>query len=689
MHYNSADENPLKEWITKRLESISNADTDVLADYVLALLRSEDSEIQVKTDCTDQLEQFLAENTAPFVKELFETTKWRLYIAGNKPPSQIKPQQPSQLSQGNLNTSAPQPRGLQRPNGRPSRKRRYNDPDAPVEQSAQNSIRAGRATKQMRYGPPDNHLFGGMGATDIQPPFLQQQTSHARGAHSMRSGPHYHRTSAMHSPPPAFPSFDPNNPMANMMGMPHMGMPPFPPQYFPQFAEQASPPPNGGPFPQTPFGYNPMVPGMASPHFFFLSQSNPLVAGNARAFVFPLIPISTAQANETQGYPPDNAAVANAGMDNGNFGLPRQRHHAGRGGSKRGRGDRTSGGSPRHGRAIFSSTGAHVDPQNTRIVVENIPDSHLSESKVREFFVTFGQIEDVKMEEHKHLAIVTFADHASAKKAHESPNVVFENRFVKVYWFKPESQGNRQHAAGFSGSEAIKSHPGAESEPAFDPEQFAKKQEAAQRAFEEKQSKRVEADKAREELDQRVKKSAEDRRSLLQKMAGKPGSAAKDGLSGSDGMTDDTKVKEEDGDVKTNLQTDALRLKLAELEAEAESLGISAEEKAAGTNGHASSSSPFRGFAPRGRGRGSRGAWRGAFSSAPRGRGGWFAARGGRGGAAMGGSSVARLDNRPKNVAVTVVQGDDGASIDFTGPEKDAMMESLSTFLMVSLRIPL
>ena len=37
----------------------SDADSDVLADYVLALVRSEDSDDQVKQNCLENLEDFL------------------------------------------------------------------------------------------------------------------------------------------------------------------------------------------------------------------------------------------------------------------------------------------------------------------------------------------------------------------------------------------------------------------------------------------------------------------------------------------------------------------------------------------------------------------------------------------------------------------------------------------------------
>ena len=43
--------------------SSSDADSDVLADYVLALVKSEDSDNQVKQNCLENLEDFLRTRT--------------------------------------------------------------------------------------------------------------------------------------------------------------------------------------------------------------------------------------------------------------------------------------------------------------------------------------------------------------------------------------------------------------------------------------------------------------------------------------------------------------------------------------------------------------------------------------------------------------------------------------------------
>ena len=43
MHLDDSEAELLKKWIIKKLEDISDADSDVLADYVLALVKTDDS----------------------------------------------------------------------------------------------------------------------------------------------------------------------------------------------------------------------------------------------------------------------------------------------------------------------------------------------------------------------------------------------------------------------------------------------------------------------------------------------------------------------------------------------------------------------------------------------------------------------------------------------------------------------
>lgn len=63
MLLDDSESEQLKTWVIKRLEDISDADSDVLADYVLALVKSDEPDEQVKQNCLDNLEDFLHDST--------------------------------------------------------------------------------------------------------------------------------------------------------------------------------------------------------------------------------------------------------------------------------------------------------------------------------------------------------------------------------------------------------------------------------------------------------------------------------------------------------------------------------------------------------------------------------------------------------------------------------------------------
>lgn len=303
-------------------------------------------------------------------------------------------------------------------------------------------------------------------------------------------------------------------------------------------------------------------------------------------------------------------------------------------GRGRGRGRGGERGGFRRNRAGFSHAGPNEDQSITTIVVEQIPEDKFSELAVREFFSEFGDIVEVTLKPYKHLALVKYDNYAAAKRAWSSPKVIFDNRFVKVYWYKPDTK-----------TDANGSHPDqmAVDEKLFDPEQFQKQQAEAQKAYEEKMQKRKDAEETRVELekqkDELLQKQQEEREKLMKRLGDKDEdqNVEKDG----EGKTTNGKSASPVAE-KSSEQTKALRSQLAALEAEAQSLGIDPAGTARG-RGRGWGDYRSRGqFPPRGRGyhpSHPRGEYRGR--GAPRGRGG-----------------VLRLDNRPKKIAVSGVEFD-------------------------------
>ncbi|KEQ71197.1 hypothetical protein M436DRAFT_13914, partial [Aureobasidium namibiae CBS 147.97] len=569
MHLDDAASDELKTWVVKRLDDISDADSDVLADYVLALIKSDESDDQVKQNCNDNLLDFLHDTTPQFVNDVFA------HLANSQSHSQSQPLQPTATAfQPTAPAFQPSEPAFNPPSGPASKKRDFNDSNA-----------------------FDNH------------PQAYHQDRPIKMRRGGRGGQRGGFMGQMSAAPQSMPPFDPNNPMAALMAMQQALNLPGMPQ-MPGISQM--------PFPQSPgaFNNNNNNNNAQTPRsgqrchdydtkgFCALGASCPHDHGND--------PVLVPQQQDE--YDPTNASISQ--------GRPFGDRGRGRG---RGRGDRGAFRGGRGGRADFSSAGPNHDRSITQVVIEQIPEENFNEQSVRDFFSEFGTIESVELQDYKRLAIIKFEDYDSAKKAYDSPKVIFDNRFVKVYWYKPERMQRERHQNGFSKSDGDVEM---QEEEKIDPVEFAKKQEEAQRAHEEKTKKIKEAEAQRQELEQKMKAQAEERSKLLAKLAAKE--RGKSGTPDQSAAAQNGSTNGADGN-GTPSQTDALKAKLAELEREAESIGINPNED-----------QPWQGFAPRGRG-GYRG--RGAFQP----RGAW---RGGRGAFAARGGAVRRLDNRPRTIAV-------------------------------------
>ena len=410
---------------------------------------------------------------------------------------------------------------------------------------------------------------------------------------------------------PGFPPFDPNDPMAAMMAMQSMqgmGFPPMPGMPMP-----GMPGPPGQPGADQIPKSNQRCPFYDTQGICYLGNTCPYQHGEgvskddgkSNSFILDIPLLTVAE------YDPKTA------------GMHAQRGGAPRGDRGRGRGRGGFSGRGR-GRSDFSSAGPNEDQSVTTIVVEQIPDDKFNEESVREFFSEFGKITEVSLQPYKKLALVKYETFAEAKAAWSSPKVIFDNRFVKVYWYKP----NRDETHDSAPPET----------PAFNQEEFEKQQQEAQRVHEEKMKKRQETEAAKQALerqrDELIKKQQEERARLMQRLGGKADTSS--ATSAGDAM-----ATEPAADENTSAETKQLRAQLAALEAEAKSLGLDPAADPSGRGGYRGRG----GFRGRGtyRGRGGydpnfRGGYRGRGGFAPRGRGG-----------------VLRLDNRPRRVAVSGV----------------------------------
>ncbi|XP_034461599.1 RNA-binding protein 27 isoform X3 [Hippoglossus hippoglossus] len=85
----------LKSWLAKLLEPICDADPSALANYVVALVKKDKPEKELKALCADQLDVFLQKETTGFVDKLFECLTTKNYLgspaAKETPKEEVKP----------------------------------------------------------------------------------------------------------------------------------------------------------------------------------------------------------------------------------------------------------------------------------------------------------------------------------------------------------------------------------------------------------------------------------------------------------------------------------------------------------------------------------------------------------------------------------------------------------------------
>ncbi|KAF9426508.1 hypothetical protein BGZ94_006407 [Podila epigama] len=112
-------------------------------------------------------------------------------------------------------------------------------------------------------------------------------------------------------------------------------------------------------------------------------------------------------------------------------------------GSMRGglRGGRGRGGSHPYNSPGRFGSGSGGASTKTSLVVEHIPDEYNTISKVNEFFAQFGSLVNIQVDQPAHKALIQYSTREEASAAYNSPEVIFGNRFVKVYWQPDDQQG--------------------------------------------------------------------------------------------------------------------------------------------------------------------------------------------------------------------------------------------------------
>ena len=111
-----------------------------------------------------------------------------------------------------------------------------------------------------------------------------------------------------------------------------------------------------------------------------------------------------------------------------------------RGGNFRYRGSRGGRGTFAGDHQSFRSD--HQTRDGKTLVVEKIPEEHLTLEAVNNWFKRFGTVTNVAVDTHAAKALVSFSTHEEAHAAWKTQEAVFNNRFVKLFWHRPlEGQG--------------------------------------------------------------------------------------------------------------------------------------------------------------------------------------------------------------------------------------------------------
>ncbi|KAF2668535.1 hypothetical protein BT63DRAFT_279651 [Microthyrium microscopicum] len=627
----------LREWLRAKLRDNSDADPEILAEYVAAMLQTDGSEADLRRNCTENLKDFLPDEVAAkLVIDLFEALRLKSYMPDYVPPSTVKPTSipkpaPSIKSASNLRSTAPSftPTAPALKPTAPSFK-----PTAPsfkpsADISNKPSVAASSARRPPPTGPSNSTQINSIPASkkrtynelaSSDPQDGQGRLSSARPVKQTRRtkdaqqsfAPSYNAPSNAYNPPNhAMATQDMSN-MSNMSYMPPFdssGMMPFQPMQFGMGMPQM-PPPVQQRSSQTGkrcFDYDTKgfcAKGSTCPYEHGEDRIS-VPTGPAADLAMPGFDPQFLMAMNNPMFIQSMMAMAAAASDPTMPPVP---------------GNRTSHRSNK--RSEFSSTGPIAHTAKDTLVVEQIPPEYTNEEAVRDFFSKFGSIDSVQVIPYRNIAIVKYSSHTFARAAYESPKVIFDNRFVKVYWFRSHDEEHVALAAEV---------PKAETPMEEDPKDVQARIDAAQLAYEAKRLKIDDARAQKEELQAQMRANARGRKELIDKLARVGNHDLATSVSPS--------TVGDDGGPATD--ADVLRMKLAALEAEAERMGIDPNDPSQDLDyGY----SEYRG---RGRGRG----WRGGYSGRARGYGGF---RGGRAGPA-----VFRLDNRPKKVVVNIAEGSD------------------------------
>ncbi|CAE6518190.1 unnamed protein product [Rhizoctonia solani] len=436
--FNSEDAPALRPWLVKNLEPICDAEPEVLSNYILALLKHEAPEHELRETFRKQLYDFLDNETSKFVDELFTAIKNKSYKAPKPAPTGPKSTTPAPTTAPVASSSSSKDGGIPIPidallGSKDSRgtKRRLDSESGPGDQERSPPkgprSRDSTASRYEPYARPENGRgyherdrdrdrgrdrdrdrgVNGAGRTDGRDTKRQPCRDYhergfcARGSQCIFS----HGEEAV--TPMGFP------PMMGMMG--------------PNF--------------MMPWMMNQLGAGGYDPNQSLMDMSTPRPPnGN--------MDVAMADGTSSKG---DNVSEAKVMTPAANGAPQTNGANVGRNPSMRGghgaygrnmRGRVTPAGSW-HGETDGldgqdSGPGSSSEPRRDKtLVVEKIPPERLSLEELNNWFKRFGTVTNVAIDAPSAKALISFSTHDEARDAWRSEDAVFGNRFVKLYWHRP------------------------------------------------------------------------------------------------------------------------------------------------------------------------------------------------------------------------------------------------------------
>ncbi|EIW86506.1 hypothetical protein CONPUDRAFT_133927 [Coniophora puteana RWD-64-598 SS2] len=479
----------LKPWLVRTLEPICDAEPGALAEYILALLKHNAPESEMRKELTVQLEEFLEKECAPFINTLFTVLRTKSYLpytAADPPPSSLGFPSGSAPAAGSSEGGIPIPIDVLIPGSSTSPDSRGRKRSLEPDPNADGRIPKGPRMSEGQYSRHQNGRSGqwsghngqnGMGMDNgmgmgmgvgagmgmgmgmgmngrgpqqgYQPPDRRKglcRDYHSKGYCSRGAMCKYsHGDEAMMLSQMQQQMFQIGLPFLPFM--PNGGMPFMPgAQYDPREAQMDIRPVAGRQrAPLAPRGEDGVPQGAGElPVIQDLTpqqndqqhgqRQNGNTAPNVDGQVQPPpasgpMDVEPAAMGTAMGMGPQGMMGMNTGMA-----PPGQHHHPQQ------LGGHTRGGS-RGGRGVFNGDAQSFRPGkrvgDKTLVVEKIPEEKLALESVNDWFKRFGTVTNVAIDARSAKALVSFAEHDQAHAAWKSEDAVFGNRFVKVFWHRP------------------------------------------------------------------------------------------------------------------------------------------------------------------------------------------------------------------------------------------------------------